>query len=259
LGGNSKLTPETSNSFTLGAVLQPEFTPGLDLTVDYWDIEIDNVITEIPYLNILNLCADSSTIIDNFYCGLIERSTNGQIISISGKSYNLSAQRARGIDVGAELRRGLGLGQLRIHFNGTLLLEQTNIGSPNTDSIDYAGQWNYPRIRGLLTSEYTVGPLTLGINTRFIGRSSFDVTDASNETREPSHVPAYLYNDIMVRYRATKGLGVTLGVMNVGDAGIYGPLQNTAPNPNSSGGVQTGAAYYDPVGRYVSVKVDLHF
>lgn len=259
LGGNEALTPETSNSFTLGAVLQPRFARGFDLTIDYWDIRIDNVITAIPYLNILNLCADSSTGIDNFYCGLIERSANGQIIAISAKNYNLAAQRARGIDIGAELRRPIGPALLRLHLNGTYLLEQTNIGSPNTHAIDYAGQWNYPKVRAVLTSEYSVGRLTLGLNTRLIGRSRFDVTDPSPETRDPNHVPAYFYNDVIVRLRANDRFSLTLGVMNVGNAGIYGPLQNTAPNPNSSGGVQTGAAYYDPVGRYAFAKVDLHF
>lgn len=259
LGGNEALTPETSNSFTLGAVLQPTGLRGFDLTIDYWDIRIDNVITASPYLNILNLCADSGTGIDNFYCGLIERSANGQIVSVSAKNYNLAAQRARGIDIGLEVRRELGAGRLRLHLNGTYLIEQTNVGSPNTDAIDYAGQWNYPKVRAVLTSEYSVGRVTLGLNTRFIGRSRFDVTDASQETRDPSHVPAYFYNDVIVRFRASERFSLTLGVMNVGDAGIYGPLQNTAPNPNSSGGVQTGAAYYDPVGRYAFAKIDLRF
>ena len=88
----------------------------------------------------------------------------------------------------------------------------------------------------------------VGINTRFIGRSRFDVTDASPETRAPRHGPAYFYNDVTVRLRASDRIDLTLGVTNLGAAGIFGPLQNTAPNPNSSGGVQTGAAYHDPVG-----------
>lgn len=259
LGGNTGLTPETSNSFTLGAILQPKGLPGLDLTIDYWDIEIDNVITAIPYLNVLNLCADSSTGIDNFYCRLIERGPNGQIVSISAKNYNLAAQHARGIDVGLAYRRRIGPGLLSLQVHGTYLLEQTNIGSPNTDAIDYAGQWNFPDVRAALTSEYRLGRVTFGINTRFIGRSRFDVTDASPETRDPSHVPAYVQTDMMLAVRASDRVSLTFGVMNLGDAGIYGPLQNTAPNPNSSGGVQTGAAYYDPVGRYAFAKVDVNF
>ena len=37
------------------------------------------------------------------------------------------------------------------------------------------------------------------------------------------------------------------------------PLQDTAPGPHGSGGVATGAAYYDPIGRYFFTKIDLDF
>ncbi len=128
-----------------------------------------------------------------------------------------------------------------------------------TDAVDYAGQWNYPRFRATLTADYTVGKLTLGLNTRFISRSAFDVTDASPETRDPNHVPAYFYNDVAIEFRPTERYSLTFGVKNIGNVGIFGPLQDTAPNPNSSGGVQTGAAYYDAVGRYFFTKVAMSF
>jgi len=259
LGGNADLTPETSNSFTLGAVLQPSGVRGLDVTVDYWDIRIDDVITALPYLNILNLCVDAPSGIGNFYCGLIERDSRGQIVSISANNYNLARQRARGIDFGLGYRHRLGPGSLRFHFSGTYLIEQTNIGSPRTDAIDYAGQWNYPRFTATATTEYAIGKVSVGLNTRFISRSLFDVTDASSETRDPNHVPAYLYHDVTIGFRPDERYRLTLGVKNAGNAKIFGPLQNTAPGPNNSGGVQTGAAYYDAVGRYFFAKVDVSF
>lgn len=259
LGGNPKLTPETSDSFTFGAVVRPRIVPGFDLTVDYWDIRIANVITALPYLNILNLCVDSTSGIDNFYCSLIHRNATGQIISILADNYNLARQRARGIDIGVNYRGKLGLGQVRITFDGTYLLEQTTIGSPGTDAIDYAGQWNYPRFRATLMATYSIGSLTFGLNTRFISRSVFDVTDASPETRDPYRVPAYVTNDVMIQFRPSPKYSLSFGVRNIGNVGIFGPLQDTAPGPNSSGGAQTGAAYYDPVGRSFFAKVDLNF
>jgi glycerophosphoryl diester phosphodiesterase len=59
-GGNPDLTPETSNSYTLGAVIQPRFLRGFALTADYWDIKIDNVITSLSYGSILNSCVDAA-------------------------------------------------------------------------------------------------------------------------------------------------------------------------------------------------------
>lgn len=260
LGGNPDLTSESSKSFTLGTVFQPGFLPGFDLTVDYWDIKIDDVITAVPYLSILNLCVDSASGLDSFYCNLITRNpTNGQIISILASNYNLAAQRARGIDFGVNYRRGVGPGLLELGFNGTYLIEQTTVASRGTTGIDYAGQWNYPRFKGALMANYSIGKVTIGLNTRFISRSVFDVTDASPETRDPNHVPAYLYNDLTVQFRPTEEYGLTFGVKNVGNVGIFGPLRDTGPGPNSSGGVQTGAAYYDAIGRYFFAKVDVNF
>lgn len=259
LGGNRDLTPESSNSLTLGTVVRPRSLPGLSLTVDYWDIRIDDIITAIPYISILNLCVDSSSGVDNFYCRLVERGDAGQIVSIQADNYNLARQSARGIDLGFSYRRKLGPGRLQIDVDGTYLLEQTTIASPGKDAIGYAGQWNYPRLRSTVVAAYDIGRFSLGLNTRFVSRSRFDVTDASSETREPSRVPAYVASDLVLRLRPTPSYSISFGVKNIGDAGIFGPLQDTAPGPNSSGGAQTGAAYYDPVGRSFFAEIDFDF
>lgn len=260
LGGNTGLTSEKSNSLTLGTVLQPKFLPGFDLTVDYFDIRIDNAITAVPYLSILNLCVDSSSGPDAFYCGLISRNPpNGQINTIQAANYNLAMLGARGIDIGATYRFPVGPGQVRLGLSATYLLEQTTVATKGTAGIDYAGQWNFPRIKGNLMTSYAIGDFTLGVNTRFVGRSRFDVTDASAETRSPNHVPAYFDNDVTLRFRPTEKYALTFGVRNVTNVGIFAPLRDTAPGPNSSGGVQTGAGYYDAIGRYFFGKIDVGF
>ena len=45
--GNPGLDPEESRSYTLGAIWSP--TPELQFTVDYWKIEVDNLITNVNY------------------------------------------------------------------------------------------------------------------------------------------------------------------------------------------------------------------
>ncbi|MBU2340558.1 MAG: TonB-dependent receptor [Alphaproteobacteria bacterium] len=55
-GGNPNLSEEVSDSFTAGVVLQPAFVPGLTITADYFDIQIDNAITTIGLQTALDLC-----------------------------------------------------------------------------------------------------------------------------------------------------------------------------------------------------------
>jgi iron complex outermembrane receptor protein len=260
LGGNTGLTSEKSNSLTFGTVLQPRFLPGFDLTLDYFDIKIDNAITAVPYLSILNLCVDSSSGPDSFYCGLIARNPeNGQINTIQASNYNLATLGARGIDIGANYRFPVGPGQVRLGLSATYLLEQTTIATKGTAGIDYSGQWNFPRVKGNVMTSYEFGNFTLGVNTRFVGRSKYDVTDASSETRSPNRVPAYVNNDMTLRFRPSEKYAMTFGVRNITNVGIFAPLRDTAPGPNSSGGVQTGAGYYDAIGRYFFGKIDVSF
>jgi iron complex outermembrane recepter protein len=44
-GGNLNLSPEESESWTVGLVFQPDFIPGLSLTIDYYNIVVTDAIT----------------------------------------------------------------------------------------------------------------------------------------------------------------------------------------------------------------------
>jgi iron complex outermembrane receptor protein len=257
LGGNPDLTPEKSESVTFGTIIQPRFVPGLDITVDYFNIKIDDAITAVPYLDILNLCVDAAAGPDPFYCGLVNRNAAGQIGTVQAANYNLAQLQARGIDFGLSYRRDVGPGRLQLRFKGTYLLEQTTVATRGRTGIDYAGQWTNPEFKGTLLSSYQIGPVALGVNTRFISKSVFNVADASQEVRDPYNVPAYVYNDVTLQITALDRFTFSLGVKNVSDVRVFGALQDTGPGPNSSGGAQTGSAYYDAIGRYLFAKVDL--
>jgi outer membrane receptor protein involved in Fe transport len=71
-GGNPNLKAETSKSITVGGVLQPRFLPGFSLSVDYFDIEVEDVITSVGALTILQQCVDQPTI-NNPFCGAFQR------------------------------------------------------------------------------------------------------------------------------------------------------------------------------------------
>lgn len=256
-GGNPRLTPETSNSYTLGLVLKPTFLRGFDLTVDYWDISIDNVITALSYTTILDACVDSADGPDYVYCQFIRRNADGTVNAVEAQYANLAGQHARGIDIGANHRVPMGDGMLRLGFGGTYLLEQTTISRIGSAGTDYVGLWTYPRFKATLMTSYAVGKLAIGISSRFISRSKYSATAASDETYEFSHIPAYLYNDLTLQFRPTAKWSLTFGAKNVSNAGVFPPLQDTAPGPHGAGGVATGAAYYDAIGRYFFVKVDV--
>ena len=55
-GGNPALTPEKSDTYSYGIVFQPRWVPGLAVTVDYFDIQIDNVISTFGANNTWTAC-----------------------------------------------------------------------------------------------------------------------------------------------------------------------------------------------------------
>ncbi|KQN39351.1 hypothetical protein ASG37_07185 [Sphingomonas sp. Leaf407] len=133
--GNLNLSPETSNSFTLGAVFEPRFLPGLALTVDYYDIEVKNVISGLSGQAIIDRCYDDPVGIDNPFCAATFRRTttnpltNGTLAgqadrvfqgvatpvnlgrvgpSFLNQPFNYAALKTSGIDVDLSYRRKIG-------------------------------------------------------------------------------------------------------------------------------------------------------
>jgi iron complex outermembrane recepter protein len=54
--GNLQLQPETANTWTVGAVLRPRFIPGLNATIDYYNIKIKDAITTPTPGDLIGAC-----------------------------------------------------------------------------------------------------------------------------------------------------------------------------------------------------------
>ena len=66
IGGNPDLQEETADTFTAGVVLEPRFVPGLSITVDWYDIEIDDAIDSIGVQQLVNACYDAAEFPNQF-------------------------------------------------------------------------------------------------------------------------------------------------------------------------------------------------
>ncbi|HVI99450.1 MAG TPA: TonB-dependent receptor [Sphingomonas sp.] len=216
-GGNPDLKPETSNSLTLGVILQPGFLPGLDVTVDYWDIDIKNVITQFSYATLIRLCVDAPTI-DNPYCARVTRDpATGYATRVESNQLNAARLYARGIDVGASYHRPLGPGMLNLSFKGSYLLDkvtETTPGIPEGD-VAYDGAWENPRFRGNLLTSYRIDDLNVAINTRFVSAATYELNTDSDEAYPQQHLPAKVYNDVTLQYDIAKKFQLGVGVNNI--------------------------------------------
>ena len=93
VGSNPNLTPETSESITAGFVYSPSWADGLDITVDFYNIELTNTISSVGPQTILNACANSLSL-----CSLITRTTNGNVSDLLAAGINLGGSEVEGVD-----------------------------------------------------------------------------------------------------------------------------------------------------------------
>lgn len=249
-GGNPDLKPETSNSLTLGAVFQPRFLPGVDLTVDYWSIDIDDVITRFSANTILNYCVDLPSL-DNPFCAQITRDQNDpvrSVVAVSTQTINASQLEARGIDFGLGYQTEIFGGRLSANVKGTYLLKKETQAAPGIPAsiVKDLGRYSDPRFRGSFFVGFSKGPWDVAFNGRLHGAAVVDPNAISDEYNDDDHLPAVFYGDVSVGLQATETLRFTLGVNN---------LFNVEPPYNPA--TYTGAGgYYDVVGRsfFVSGK-----
>jgi len=152
--GNLGLTPEKADSMTVGVVFQPSFAPGLNVSVDYWDIEVKDAITLLGGSQVINLCFEGRPDL----CPKITR-VNGVITTVEQGNYNLAQQNVSGIDVAASYSLPLDRlvsnwrGDLSLRLSGThyrknitddgLALADDLVGTTNQPATVFNGQIGY--------------------------------------------------------------------------------------------------------------------
>ncbi len=100
--GNPNLAPEVAQTFTAGFVFQPDFMPvgRLSMTVDYYDIEITDVIASFGAQFFINDCYTNNVAAS---CARVVRDTGtGQIDHVNTSRGNQGTFATNGVDLAIE-------------------------------------------------------------------------------------------------------------------------------------------------------------
>ena len=183
-GSNPNLKPEVSHSLTLGGVLQPRFIPGFSLSVDYYNIKVDNVIVSLSAQAIVNGCYDQPSL-NNPLCGLFTRFRGpgtgplgelpGQILgnSLISAGQNFAKRVRRGIDTQIGYRARLAP---RVVLDTNLLwvhtLQSSNFENPSLPNFEnrILSEIGDPKDEARLDADLKVGNVTFGYRVHYIGR-----------------------------------------------------------------------------------------
>lgn len=237
-GGNLELDPERADTFTLGMVITP--TPTSYISLDLWDVEVNDAITVFGASTVLANCVDGANL-NPVFCNDISRSGSGQITNIFTQFINAAEFSARGVDITAGARfDGPGSGEFSVDFLGSVMdtrefLQDADDLETLVEEIDTAGN---PELRGSLNLGYRSDKWLLSWDMRFVGSSKFS-GDVQPEELPVNRVPSFLYHDVFSSYQLRDNLEVFLGVNNVLDK-----------EPPALPDLNTGGLLYDGVGRY---------
>jgi len=274
--GNTALKPESSDSWSLGVVYNHDFGElgGIDLSVDYYDIQIDDYIKTVGRQLALNLCYNAATTVGNPFCSMVVRQSTGNAAQQGAitklntgyvnagwdKTSGLEVQFGYGVDLNSfsAIQSGassVGLsdaGTLHTKFNWTWLMSDTAM---LLDQLTpYKGNIYEPVHKVQGTISYTNGPLTLQWETNFRA-STVESEDPTDPYFGLPH-PDYFLHNIAVNYQITPELEAYMGVNNLFDK--QAPLVLSGVNSNVTG-TNTAADVFDAVGRryYFGVRFKL--
>lgn len=99
--GNLNLDPEIADSFSAGVILRPRFLPGLQVSVDYFDIEIESAISQFFAQDIFNRCNEGFTA---FCAGFGPDPTGDRELLFRASPFNFNSIRTEGIDIDMSYR-----------------------------------------------------------------------------------------------------------------------------------------------------------
>jgi outer membrane receptor protein involved in Fe transport len=226
-GGNSALQEETAETFTAGFVFQPDFLEGFSLTVDYWDISIEDAIEAVSSQNIVDGCYQGPSL-NIAFCDLSQRNSDPNSAQVGGFNFlqqttlNFAKVETSGIDFAAKYAFELGSHGFDITVQGTKVNEIDDFENPlePTFKNPELQEINRPELAGNVFLTWTFGDLQVGWQSQFLDEMLYGGIEVETaETLYGSSVfqEAFWQHDINASYLVTDEVLVYGGIKNLTD------------------------------------------
>ncbi|MBL8551952.1 MAG: TonB-dependent receptor [Hyphomonadaceae bacterium] len=265
-GGNPNVSPETADTYTIGFVFTPTFLEGFSLSVDWYEIKVEDLISIVSPDVSVTQCFNNNNIA---LCNLINRNpANGSLWvgsgNVVGLNTNIGYLLTSGYDVNASYSLDIGeMGGLNFGFVGTWLDKLKTNNGPGLGEYDCKGdfggsacgvpspEWRH-RFR---VSWETPWDLELSGTWRYYG----EVTNAGGDGkpitgRIDSVWDAENYYDLAGNWAVKDNITFRAGVNNI--------LDNDPQLSNLVGTTGNGNTFpqtYDALGRWVFAGITLDF
>ncbi len=273
-GSNPNLLPETSESKTLGVVWSPGFLEGLNVSLDWWNIRIDDTIVADSPTQMLNDCYIAG---DPIRCSQFTRDPAlGYVNNLTFGSINAGYREAEGFDLDLGYRLATdSLGTFNLSWQTTYtskdeIKTDSNPASLPQQLVGYStspGFLGTFRIRSNANVTWSMGSWGATWGTRYYSSQKETCLSAAlfpeecndagfiaanpAQTRAINKMGSITFNDLEVRWTAPWNATISVGANNLFDR--EGPQFYSQPSANVSYHGQ-----YD-IGRFMYMKYQQRF
>jgi iron complex outermembrane receptor protein len=269
-GGNLNLSPETANTWSIGADVDP--IDGLKLSATYFSVDYKNqviaLLSDLALLTRASQYDGTGLIIQGAAAGQTVAALVAQGLAVSGafpggnplnvtvyvdgRSQNLGHSITRGIDFQANYRlRTSGAGVFNFNLSGTYLTDYRTAQTPTAPFINQRNQIFQPlRFKARASIAWEKGPFSALLRATHL--NGYDNTAAPGGVVQK--VDSYTPIDLNLNWKLGQGenpFQFGIEIRNLFD--IQPPYVNIAPSVNGSGGYD--ATTTDPIGRLFAVSV----
>jgi iron complex outermembrane receptor protein len=265
--GNPALTPETARNNSFGVVLsQPSWAKTFNLSVDYYDIKVSNVISSLGPQQEVDLCSSGFTNV----CPSVSINGPAGTNFVLAQSFNFASLKTRGVDIETAYRKNLadfgapGQLTLRALLNRTIHAI-SDPGLPGTTPSEGAGNMTgaTPKWKALISQSWENGKLGLALTERWISagvmsnewiecQTGCPLPTAAHPTVYDNHVPSTTYVDFGATYALAKESMLYFKIDNLLDRA---PV--LIPQTNSS--LALNPSVYDSIGRTYRAGLRMSF
>lgn len=274
-GSNPDLQAEEADTFTAGFVWRPEAIRSLELSADYFNIEIDNAGTLVGPDDSVTLCFIVNDPNDQF-CRTFSRGPSGDISTALITFLNAAVVRTDGVDFAVKYdwdANALALfgdeASFSLSFVATRYLEAGSQGSPLAPFLDCAGKFGplcgnfiylgaLPELRTNTRLSYHSCPFTASLRWLRIGELINSEDEIRSITNQPPavlavpRVPAQDYFDLTLDAKVNEHFDLSVGIVNL--------LDNDPPFLGSANrDANTDPRTYDTLGRRFYIRVTARY
>lgn len=251
-GGEPTIKPETSESLTAGVVWTPEYLDGLSITVDYFNIQKENLIFGPSANEVVIDVANGGGIYDP---SLVMRNVDGSIDAIRATLSNVGEQEISGMDYSASyIFPETSFGDFSVFWAASNLKEYQDAGQERLGRyFQESGSWT--EWRHSFRANWSLDDIKVSYNSNYTG----SVTQEENSWAYPEgaehlkKLDPYFVHNIQAAYDIDYiSTTVTLGIENFTDeepAPVMGDYRNGFD----------GYGAITSIGRYYYLRVKTEF